>query len=221
MDFNICENVNQFQENIPPLVNRGGRPTVDYKNRYLSLERRCIRSGLQVDSKVAFQQQMKNSIDDTNQELQKRIADLENQLKKANDRLKKKVKKRKQSGKLRKNMNAKHFAQMKPYTEKCVSQQREMRCNIYDNATANSAHPSKDKAALIRDLVRYSKCEKEAIEMIFEDSRIANVIQDEFANKAVFYASTNELNRAREFVGRKRQFMSRKKRSSVTFPKGA
>lgn len=190
-------------ENCVPCGPALGRPRVDYRSMYLSLEKRCKRAGLSLDSNQPFKKQMLNLCSIEVGELSKQV--------KEKDKLIEKLEKQKRSNTAMIGIRR----GLKPYSQKSSRRQRQLRSSIEKIVVANSTQPARAKASFVKDFVRYSLNKVEILESLndfFEDKKIASIIQDDILNKATYRVSRSELVRTRDFVERKRMQISRSKR---------
>lgn len=213
----ILDEPESDSENIPPdgEGKNGGRPKVDYKQKFRSLERRVKRSGIDLTSREPFAKQLSGG-NGEGYEIQKKLKSVEEDLENA----------RKEIAQLKQKLVAKKVSRkkvrlpsrLKPYSQKSERNKRMLRNAISLKVIANSNKPTQETATFIKDMFHFSVTKealRESLVCVLEDPKVAAVMQKDIINKEVYRASKDEMNRTRDFVAAKKMQISKAKKQQL------
>jgi hypothetical protein len=210
----ILVNINVGAEQREVQVPRNGRPPLpagEYRTRFLNLETRCKRAGLDINSKKPLKEQLAYVMSKELQALRKTISEQQAE----NEKLKTQISNLKKRSFMAVFSNSKR---RKPYSLLSNRRKKCLRGVVSKAILTNSNDIRKDKMCFIIDYMKGCHDTMEIsqnIQEIFKDKKIGAVIQQGIVNKAVQRASKSEVNRMRDFVIRKRLQLSVEKKKQL------
>jgi hypothetical protein len=203
----LCAIAVPFSMDIPN-ENGRGRPPQDYRLKYLALETRCKRAGLQPQSNEPFKKQLTEQANVELLALRQLVSNQQSQIVHLNSKIEK-LEKDPVSSLLN------HRERRKPYSQLSNSRKREIRSAITKVVGRNSGSVEGQKILFLRDILRTLPSAlqiENALREILEHDKIGSVMQEGIVNKCVYHASRSELIRTRDFVERRRLQLSQAKK---------
>jgi hypothetical protein len=192
-----------------------GRPKedIDFRKRLEALEKRVKRAGLELKSELPFKQQIQNIISNDVKALHDEIAAKDKEI----SLLKRKLCQWENNSICKKLLMLSNSK--KPYSQKSASKKRLLRNLVCNAITVNSTTPFEDKSLFVKDFIVASTRREEilkAVKTCLDNEKVASVFQSNILDVASKAVSKSQLNRTKDFLGRKKMQISMKKKQSMS-----